>query len=238
MKCPICGGTDFASRAGRENARCRTCGAMERTRLLYLILKKLDILKPNIRILHIAPELGLIKVFSNLSPIGYYPCDISPADYENPYCQISRIDLCQDLRIFPTQIFDLIIHNHVLEHIPCSVEQTLRELTRILKPDGYHLFTVPIEAGSTDEDLSDLGQDERTNRFGQFDHMRKFGTADFIPLLQTLWQVESVFIKNNEWLSFPEYLEAALPKQHFSQISGSTIFCQSSKLGFQAHVLG
>ncbi len=235
MKCPICSGTDFVSRASRKHARCRNCGAMERTRLLYLILKKFNILKPNIRILHMAPELGLMKLFSDLSPIGYYPCDLNPSDYENPYCQINRIDLCQDLRIFPAQIFDLIIHNHVLEHLPCSVEQTLKDLTRVLKPDGYHLFTIPIEPGLTDEDLSDLSVDDRTSRFGQFDHMRKFGADDFIPLLQALWQTDDVYIRNSELFSHSEYLEAALPAKSFTKVSPSTVFCQSlqSRLSHQ-----
>ncbi len=230
MQCPICGSTRFKARGKRLNARCVLCGAMERTRFMYLVLKGLGLLKPGIRILHIAPEMGLMKVFSQLSPAKYHPCDISPQNYENDFCKVFPIDLCKDSEKLPKQCFDLIIHNHVLEHIPCSVEETLKKFTQILKPEGTHLFTVPIRVGRTDEDISDrLSDEERTKRFGQYDHLRIFGTEDFIPMLQKLWNTDKVCIKNSDLLTIETYKNAALPTKKFSIISESTIFYESPK---------
>ncbi|MEA5497925.1 class I SAM-dependent methyltransferase [Limnoraphis robusta] len=228
MHCPICGFTRFKDRGKRVNAKCVHCGAMERTRLMYLVLKTLDLLKPGMRILHIAPERGLIKIFSELSPIKYHPCDINPQSYTNDFCTVFPIDLCKDLEKLPRECFDLIVHNHVLEHLPCSVENILKQFTQILKPEGTHLFTVPIRVGKTDEDISEnLTDEDRTERFGQYDHLRIFGTEDFIPMLQKLWDTDEVYIKNSDLLTIETYERAALPTKKFNTISEATIFYQS-----------
>lgn len=39
--------------------------------------------------------------------------------------------------------FDLILNSDVLEHVP-DVEQALREIRRVIKPDGVFIFTVPV----------------------------------------------------------------------------------------------
>jgi hypothetical protein len=51
----------------------------------------------------------------------------------------------------------------------------LRELYRVLKKDGTAFLSVPIKGEITDEDLSVVDPDERTKRFGQFDHVRYYG---------------------------------------------------------------
>ena len=51
----------------------------------------------------------------------------------------------------------------------------MRELARVLAPGGLGLVQVPIRFGtSTDED-PDAGEEERTARFGQADHVRFYG---------------------------------------------------------------
>lgn len=44
---------------------------------------------------------------------------------------------------YADSIFDLVITSETLEHVP-DVDVALREIHRVLKPDGLHIFTVPI----------------------------------------------------------------------------------------------
>ena len=44
---------------------------------------------------------------------------------------------------YPDESFDLAITSDVLEHVP-DVERALSEIKRILKPNGLHIFTVPV----------------------------------------------------------------------------------------------
>jgi hypothetical protein len=135
--CSICGSGKFQSFNNRKNARCQSCFAVERTRLLWMVLDHYDIIKPGMRVMHLAPERPLAMKFSSLLGDLYYPCDINPERYAIPNCQIYKIDICKDISKLPSNLFDVIIHNHVLEHIFCSVEDTLTELSRIMKLDGH-----------------------------------------------------------------------------------------------------
>lgn len=44
---------------------------------------------------------------------------------------------------YDDESFDLVITSETLEHVP-NIDMALREVHRILKPDGMHVFTVPI----------------------------------------------------------------------------------------------
>ena len=63
---------------------------------------------------------------------------------------------------------------HVLEHIPDD-GAAIREMVRVLKPGGLALVQVPYRATvPTDEDPN-ASEEERTQRFGQADHVRYYG---------------------------------------------------------------
>lgn len=94
------------------------------------------------------------------------------------------VDRCGDLDVdvqadltalpFPPGVFDLVICYHVLEHIP-NDQDAMRELARVLTPAGLAVIQVPRRPGSdTVEDPSAPPQ-ERTERFGQPDHVRYYG---------------------------------------------------------------
>ncbi len=53
--------------------------------------------------------------------------------------------LCEDLQSlsFPDNSFDLIITQDVFEHIR-NPDLAWNEIKRVLKPDGYHIFTIPF----------------------------------------------------------------------------------------------
>lgn len=224
-RCPICDGTDFRPYGARPLAACAGCRSLERGRLQYLVLRALGLPQPGSRILHVAPEPHLHRLFSEASGDLYHPADFVP---DNPaYARLGRIyeiDLCRDLRRFPTASFDLIVHNHVLEHVPCAIEPLLREHQRVLAAGGSFVFSVPFRGAETMEDLSpDLSGEERTARFAQSDHMRIFGTRDFPQLLEWLFGSDLVFPVGEQWSD--EELEGwAVPAHTTKTVTGNTTF--------------
>lgn len=163
----------------RKGIRCDRCGSLERTRKLWLYIEQLTI-PSNGQILHIAPEPGLARALADLVPDGTYtPADYEPANFPADM-KVQKIDLCA-LDEQPANKYDLIVHCHVLEHTMCNYTYTLFQLHRMLKPSGRHVCVIPFLGGGFDETSVDIGVEERTRRFGQFDHVRRFGRDD-IPL--------------------------------------------------------
>jgi ubiquinone/menaquinone biosynthesis C-methylase UbiE len=72
--------------------------------------------------------------------------------------------------------FDLIICNHVLEHIPDD-RKAMKELYRVLKPGGKAILQVPLSVvlEETYEDFSITEPQERIRIFGQRNHCRIYG---------------------------------------------------------------
>lgn len=175
--CNICGGTELVSPNGSSNISCTACGAMPRTRLLWLFLVRHGLLRPGLRVLHIAPEPALSGRFATLWGEGYEPVDIDPAAY--PHVErIRRLDLAEAAAL-PALHYDLVIHSHVMEHVSCNVTAVLFHLHRSLKADGHQVCCIPIMRDRhSAEDLAPLTRDEATRRFGQFDHVRQFGGED------------------------------------------------------------
>src|SRR5271169_4739806 len=58
---------------------------------------------------------------------------------------------------FAPQCFDLIVSNHSLEHFP-ELEQTVREIGRVLRPDGALFIAVPDASTLTDRIYRWLGR--------------------------------------------------------------------------------
>ncbi|WP_426587872.1 class I SAM-dependent methyltransferase [Dapis sp. BLCC M229] len=147
---------------------------------------KLGIPRTNDCILHFAPEKCLINLFSESHGEKYEVCDLFPEKYKNSKKTVRRLDICEDLYSMPSDQWDLILHNHVLEHLFCSVKGVLRGFDRILKPGGTMLFTIPVSSKqrTTTENLNPyLSDEERSKKFGQKDHVRIFG-GDVIDLIQ------------------------------------------------------
>jgi len=71
------------------------------------------------------------------------------------------------------------LHSHVLEHLNCALGYILFELSRILKPAGLHIFIALFMSGyyNLDSDPG-LSSEERNIKFGQSDHIRKFGNLN------------------------------------------------------------
>lgn len=191
VTCPVCGSSfnEFApfGVANRKNAMCLTCGALERHRLLYLYLHRNSTLftqKDNVRLLHFAPEEFFYKKLSDCKSIEYVPCDLNPDSYRyNGNVPIEKIDITQIP--FSENYFDIILCNHVLEHIPDD-RAAMRELHRVMKGDGWGIFLVPLSKNPTTyEDFSITKPEDRERAFGQSDHVRIYG-RDYLDRLKSI----------------------------------------------------
>jgi len=99
---------------------------------------------------------------------------------------------------FEDNFFDVIICNHVLEHI-VDDRKAMCELFRVLKPGGEAILQVPISKYNkkTFEDFSIILPEEREKYFGQKDHVRIYG-KDYKNRLERIgFKVELYDIKND-----------------------------------------
>jgi len=218
MRCNICGSTEFVDMNSRKGVRCKKCGSLERTRLLYLYIQKLNFTSVP-RILHIAPERGLSEKLYELAGENYISADIS-MEYE--WCRNFRqIDLTE-LDEIPSNSYDLIVHSHVLEHIPCNIAYTLFHLHRILKPAGVHLCVIPFTGEYWDECFAEIGEKERKRRFGQEDHVRRFGRKDLSKSLGKIIRLPEEVDLLQEFTE-AELKEANIPEGYWRGFSMTTV---------------
>jgi SAM-dependent methyltransferase len=195
VSCPICekGFRKFLPYGRfnpRPNALCPSCLSLERHRLIWLYLQsRSDFFKRKLQILHIAPEACFINRFEKLHGDGYITADI-----ESPLAKV-KMDIHQIP--FKDNTFDLILCNHVLEHVNNDI-QAMGEISRVLKPHGFAILQVPFFhpiPDKTFEDPSVTDPKEREKLFGQDDHIRKFG-KDYLSRIERagLVAVEDTFI--------------------------------------------
>ncbi|WP_193201006.1 class I SAM-dependent methyltransferase [Nostoc sp. MG11] len=76
----------------------------------------------------------------------------------------------------PDNLYDVILCNHVLEHIP-EDHKAMCELFRVLKPGGWAILQVPLdyERKTTFEDFSITSPKDKEYFFGKDDHVRVYG---------------------------------------------------------------
>jgi SAM-dependent methyltransferase len=171
--CPCCGGKfrEFLTYGvdPRPEVMCPRCSSLERHRLLWLYLQnKTNFFRDSLKVLHIAPEQWFQKKFKALPNLDYLSSDLE-AEWA-----MEKMDLT-DIH-YPEASFDVILCNHVLEHIPDDAK-AMRELYRVLKPGGWAILQVPLDPkrATTYEDFSITSPQEREKAFGQFDHVRVYG---------------------------------------------------------------
>lgn len=184
--CNICGHADMIVRPSREIV-CAGCGSHGRTRLMWLMLARHDLLRPGVRCLHIAPEAALAPRLHAILGDGYEPVDIAPERY--PFAPgIRRFDLVADAPALRSGTYDLVLHSHVMEHVRGNVTAILFHLHRALTPGGRQVCCIPvIRERHYAEDFGPLVPDEAVRRFGQDDHVRIFGAHDLQATLGMLF---------------------------------------------------
>jgi predicted RNA-binding Zn-ribbon protein involved in translation (DUF1610 family) len=115
-QCPVCG---FSARefmtAGlyvrRTNSKCPNCGSLERHRGLWIVLDEmLKKATSKVKILHFAPERCIAVQLSKRSGIEYLTNSYGEKEKSDYQFDIQKID-CQ------SEVFDIVICSHVLEHV-------------------------------------------------------------------------------------------------------------------------
>ncbi|MCI0679617.1 MAG: methyltransferase domain-containing protein [Actinobacteria bacterium] len=125
---------------------------------------------PQLPVLDVAPSAGLSEALRQASRGLYISLDAAPE------ADTREVDIKASLTALPLADASIgfILCSHVLEHIPDDLS-AMTEIARVLHPDGACLIQVPRRRGTaTDEDLS-LTRPERLQRYGQADHVRRYG---------------------------------------------------------------
>ncbi|MBC7489782.1 MAG: class I SAM-dependent methyltransferase [Glaciimonas sp.] len=146
-RCPLCEkGVAFTANNTwfRDSLLCSDCGSIPRERALFIVIKDYY---PNYRELCIhesspanrgtSPKLK--KECVGYSSSQYFP-NIVPGTIE-PATGFR----CENLEAlsFPDNSFDIFVTQDVMEHI-FDYEKSFREIARVLKPGGAHIFSVPL----------------------------------------------------------------------------------------------
>lgn len=186
----------------RNNVLSPSTLSLERHRLLWLYLnEKTDFFQSEInsdssesktkriklrdtetnialKVLHFAPEQAFYKLFRNQKNLDYTTTDLF-----SPLADV-KADIC-DLPFEDNQ-YDVILCNHVLEHIPDDTK-AMQELYRVLKPGGMAILQIPqdLSRATTFADDSITDQKERAKIFGQYDHVRIYG-RDYFDKLRSI----------------------------------------------------
>ncbi len=150
FECPVCGYIGpfraIDPETGlRKHAQCPQCDSLERHRLQYLTVQYIleDLNVSEMRMLHFAPEESLRRLFS-----------IKFGKYETADISMDGVDHKVDIQSLPfsDSTYDFIFASHVLEHIPDD-RKAIKEIRRILRPNGIAVLPVPVVSIQTVEYL-------------------------------------------------------------------------------------
>ena len=149
-----------------QNVVCPVCYSVSRHRILVSWMQDYADQIRGKRILHFAQEKS-VCMWLDRNQLSYTTADLfQPADL--------KIDI-EDTGL-QDGAYDVIICNHVLEHVH-DYKKALRELYRILRPEGMIFLSFPVDETlqSVYEDESVCTEEGRRTHFGQNDHLRVFG---------------------------------------------------------------
>lgn len=211
--CPCCGKNCLDWLDWNSTYRkviCPNCTAQPRHRLLSLYLnERTNLNQDKLKVLHFAPEFSFKKQFSSMSNLDYTTADLNDRSVD------IKIDITQIP--YPDKTFDVIVCNHVLEHVEDD-RQAMRELFRVLKPGGWASLQVPLsrKREKTFEDPNIVSPQDRLRYFKQEDHVRLYGLdykdrleeAGFIVKIEKYLQelsseqIEKYGLRTNEDLYF------------------------------------
>jgi SAM-dependent methyltransferase len=226
VECPCCGwkGPAFLPHGleKRPNSRCPKCDSLERFRLYHLYLTANLPKDRELKVLHFAPERIIKLLFQSYTNITYISADI------NPQKAMVREDITQ--LSFASESFDLVFCSHVLEHIENDIK-AMKEIRRVLKPDGTAILLVPImdsykgkPISKTYEDFTITKPKERELAFGQQDHVRIYA-RDFKERLENVGFKVFIdkFVNNLPQQKVERF--SLMPKNSFANETDGWIYC-------------
>ena len=148
FRCPVCAYegplvTLKAVRGARKHAECPQCGALERHRILSLVLDEVEKSSSleGKAILHFAPEKFFQRRFKAQTNL-----------YTSTDLVMRNVDVRADLTALPfeTASHDLVFASFILQYVQEDM-RALREIHRVLRPSGIAILPVPMVAEHTIE---------------------------------------------------------------------------------------
>ncbi|MDY3741271.1 MAG: ATP-binding cassette domain-containing protein [Selenomonadaceae bacterium] len=168
-----------------EAYSCPHCGAADRDRAYAVWMDRCLPKDRLFKILDIAPSVPLQRFIKRTFP---------KADYKTGDLFMEGVDYKLDImnmHQLADNSIDFFVCSHVLEHVRDDI-QAMKELHRVLSPNGCGILVVPIdllqEEIDEDPDCTDIS--ERWRRFGQDDHIRKYSRQGYRDRLNSVFNVE------------------------------------------------
>lgn len=170
-----------------ENFGCYYCNSTDRERHLFMFFDRINFWEKirNRSILHIAPEVHLINKIEKLNPSKYIKGDLYPHD------DLIKVDITK--MQFNDNTFDILICNHVLEHVPNHFN-ALKEIERVLKPKGVAVLQTPYSELLYDhfEDKNIKNDALKLNFYGQEDHVKIISKRAFFEELSLFFDLNII----------------------------------------------
>jgi SAM-dependent methyltransferase len=164
---------------------CPVCGVSDRERMyaLYLDKKFANLDKQRqYKFLDFAPN----PFFSNNVIKSKYPfINYRSVDLYSTAVDDTNVDI-QAMVQYENNSVDFFICSHILEHV-LHDEVAMKELYRILHPNGFGIVMVPILpslAADTESDTYDIPEAQKWHLYGQYDHIRQYSKKGFMDKLQ------------------------------------------------------
>lgn len=144
--CPICEKpVQFSAEHGwfRDHLLCSGCGSIPRERAIFKVLKDYFPNYAELAIHESSPgnrgtSVKLARECVHYTSSQYFP-DCAPG---TTHPSGSRCENLEQLT-FPDNSFDIFVTQDVMEHI-FHPDKAFKEIGRVLKPGGAHIFTVPL----------------------------------------------------------------------------------------------
>lgn len=189
----------------RHQYACPSCDASDRERLYALYIRKwlagLDRSK-RLTFIDFAPAMSISSWLRGLPFLDYKSADLFRHNVD------IRLDIT-DMPQLANDSVDAFLCSHVLEHVP-NDRAAMEELHRVLKPGGFGIVMVPLIKGVTEtrEDPAHDTELLRTRHYGLSDHLRMYGTEDFVARLQQAgFRVD---VLGMDWFGEAEFRKAGI----------------------------
>lgn len=177
---------------GIRPGMCWKCRAKDKEKLLFLYLRDTAKIFDGhpLRLLHIAPENIIAQRILPMESIDYICGDFFAKGYMYPP-YVRNMNVLNLL--LPNEDFDIVMCNHVLEHIEDD-RKAMRELYRVLRKGGIGILQVPMSKilEKTLENPNVQTPKEKLEVFGQIDHVRLYGKDYKERLEESGFRVELV----------------------------------------------
>lgn len=172
-----------------ENRICPNCMSTSRERLVIAILQeRLEVAQKSI--LHFSPEKKVFHYLKDKARVT--TVDIMPGFYKHIDSGVRYADATH--LEYANEHFDMVIANHIMEHIPRDLK-AMREILRVLKKEGLAILQVPYSETilTTIEERFINDPEKQKQLFGQKDHVRIYSLQDYIfRLTKTGFRVEVI----------------------------------------------